>query len=77
MTKSQTEILNSYIEAPDGGLVLEGLQIGRVKFGKITISTGEGAFSAQDLITAGRLDLLHPINQVLDRVNASLPNTGN
>ncbi|WP_313422888.1 hypothetical protein [Stenotrophomonas rhizophila] len=27
--------------------------------------------------TAGRLDLLHPINQVLDRVNASLPDTGN
>lgn len=50
MTKSQTDILNSYIEAPNGGLVLEGLQIGRVKFGKITISTREGAFSAQDLI---------------------------
>jgi len=29
---------------------LEGLQIGRVKFGKITTSTREGAFSAQDLI---------------------------
>lgn len=50
MTQSPTDILSSYIDSPGGSLVLDSLQIGRVKFGKMTISDREGAFNAQDLI---------------------------
>lgn len=52
MTHSPNDILSNFIDTPGGGLVVEGLQIGRVRFGKITISDREGAFNAQDLINA-------------------------
>ncbi|MGE8399896.1 MAG: hypothetical protein ACN6NZ_08150, partial [Burkholderiales bacterium] len=50
MTQPPTDLLSNFINSPSGSLVLDGLQIGRVKFGKITISDREGAFNAQDLI---------------------------
>lgn len=52
MTHAPNDILSNFIDTPGGGLVVEGLQIGRVRFGKITISDREGAFNAQDLINA-------------------------
>lgn len=50
MTQPPTDLLSNFINSPSGSLVLDGLQIGRVKFGKITISDREGAFNAQDFI---------------------------
>ncbi|MCL1525007.1 hypothetical protein M3O44_20755, partial [Xanthomonas nasturtii] len=50
MTHPLDDIISSYIDTPNGGLVLEGIKIGRVKFEKITITNREGAFNAQDLI---------------------------
>ncbi|QIO88550.1 integrase [Stenotrophomonas rhizophila] len=52
MTHSPTDILNNYLDSPGGSLVLDSLQIGRVKFGKMTISDRDGAFNAQDIINA-------------------------
>lgn len=52
MTHAPNDILSAFIDTPGGGLVVEGLQIGRVRFGKITISDCEGTFNAQDLISA-------------------------
>lgn len=46
------DILSNFIDTPDGGLILESLQIGRIRFGKKTISDREGAFDAQDLTNA-------------------------
>lgn len=50
MNHPLNDIISSYIDTPNGGLVLEGIKIGRVTFEKITITNREGAFNAHDLI---------------------------